>query len=174
MEPIAPEESETISPSEDEDDIEEEPEEVEETYKSKNEKLFAFLYDRFIEDTNTDLETMERFIENINPIFEEHNSNMRIEIYNEDFIRENPKYQEADVQQELIGEDKYIPDDLIISLINFLFNPGHVALIYRAAGESDEVAQEFNDLARRIGSRIRVISYTHNFEGAIISLGKLI
>ena len=154
---------------------EEEPSEEEEI--DKNTRLFLFLYNRFIEGSNNNLETMERFIENINSLFEENGSDIKIRIYDEESVRANPEeYEYKGVQPEFVGEGiSDISDDLLISLINFLFNiPRGQNIIGRDPLELIEEMEEFNSLAKDIESRVRIISYRNEFEGVMISLNRLI
>lgn len=135
--------------------------------KETNLRIFDWLYEVFIEEAETDPQRMERFLDEINSIFEDNNKDTRIEIGNTldlyDFVA--PK---------LIKGRNFFSTHLIMILVNFLFNMDEDTwIIFRDEGELDTETKRFNTYAEEIGSKIRIIPYEDGYRATLTSSTKL-
>lgn len=140
--------------------------------KEQNLKLFNVLYDIFINYAYVTEEQMERFIDSISPTFMKNNSDIKILL--------GPMYDNDDeedvssVKNELDVVNRCISTNLVLSLIDFLFNlSSNMRLIYCTSDELDDKVKVFNDIAEDIESRIRIITYRGRYQGILIALPKI-
>lgn len=133
--------------------------------QDKNLKLFFNLYFAFA-NGNTSDKKERRFAKNLNDIFTENDSDIRIE------TNETTNYGHS-ISILKLGS-KTISDNLIISLINFLFNlDQNMNIRHSDVLDIAQLANTFNSLSEEIDSKIRIIGYKYGYRGMLISLSKL-
>ncbi len=106
------------------------------------------------------------------PTFMKNNSDIKILL--------GPMYDNDDeedvssVKNELDVVNRCISTNLVLSLIDFLFNlSSNMRLIYCTPDELDDKVKVFNDIAEDIESRIRIITYRGRYQGILIALTKI-